>query len=175
MVVSEGRAFGVGGACVLSAQSASEPLNSPVPVRSRILMTTMWCHDQLNLGGFMYSQDQIVSQLTGSKTIAVVGLSPRPERPSHYVAKYLQEQGYRVIPVNPQLDNVLGEKCYPDLKSIPEPVDMVDVFRRSSLVGPIVDDAIEIGAKYVWMQDGVVDEEAAERAESAGLGVIMDN
>jgi predicted CoA-binding protein len=73
------------------------------------------------------------------------------------------------------LDNVLGEKCYPDLKSIPEPVDMVDVFRRSSLVGPIVDDAIEIGAKYVWMQDGVVDEGAAERAESAGLGVIMDN
>ena len=123
----------------------------------------------------MDSQDQIVTHLTGSKTIAVVGLSPRPERPSHYVAKYLQDQGYRVIPVNPQLDNVLGEKCYPDLKSIPEPVDMVDVFRKSSLVGPIVDDAIEIGAKYVWMQDGVVDEEAAERAESAGLGVIMDN
>ena len=123
----------------------------------------------------MDSQDQIVTQLTDSKTIAVVGLSPRPERPSHYVAKYLQEQGYRVIPVNPQLDNVLGEKCYPDLKSISEPVVMVDVFRRSSLVGPIVDDAIEIGAKYVWMQDGVVDEEAAERAESAGLGVIMDN
>ena len=123
----------------------------------------------------MDSQDQIVTQLTDSKTIAVVGLSPRQERPSLYVAKYLQEQGYRVIPVNPQLDTVLGEKCYPDLKSIPEPVDMVDVFRRSSLVGPIVDDAIEIGAKYVWLQDGVVDEEAAERAESAGLGVIMDN
>ena len=123
----------------------------------------------------MDSQDQIVTQLTDSKTIAVEGLSPRPKRPSHYVAKYLKEQGYRVIPVNPQLDNVLDEKCYPDLKSIPEPVDMVDVFRRSSLVGPIVDDAIEIGAKYVWMQDGVVDEEAAERAESAGLGVIMDN
>ena len=123
----------------------------------------------------MDSQNQIVTQLTGSKTIAVVGLSPRPERPSHYVAKYLLEQGYRGIPVNPQLDNGLGEKCYPDLKSIPEPVDMVDVFRKASLVGPIVDDAIEIGAKYVWMQDGVGDEEAAERAESAGLGVIMDN
>ena len=123
----------------------------------------------------MDSQDQVNIQLTNSKVVAVVGLSPRPERPSHYVAKYLQEQGYRVIPVNPQLENVLGEKCYPDLKSIPEPVDMVDVFRRSSLVGPIVDDAIEIGAKFVWMQDGVIDEEAAKRAESAGLGVVMDN
>ncbi|MDP6454021.1 MAG: CoA-binding protein [SAR202 cluster bacterium] len=123
----------------------------------------------------MDSQDQVNIQLTNSKVVAVVGLSPRPERPSHYVAKYLQEQGYRVIPVNPQLENVLGEKCYPDLKSIPEPVDMVDVFRRSSLVGPIVDDAIEIGAKFVWMQDGVIDEEAAKRAETAGLGVVMDN
>jgi predicted CoA-binding protein len=123
----------------------------------------------------MDSQDQVNIQLTNSKVVAVVGLSPRPERPSHYVAKYLQEQGYRVIPVNPQLENVLGEKCYPDLKSIPEPVDMVDVFRRSALVGPIVDDAIEIGAKFVWMQDGVIDEEAAKRAESAGLGVVMDN
>ena len=123
----------------------------------------------------MDSQDQVHIQLTTSRTIAVVGLSPRPERPSHYVARYLQEQGYRVIPVNPQLDNVLGEKCYPDLKSIPEPVDMVDVFRRSSLVGPIVDEAIEIGAKYIWMQDGVIDEEAADRAEAAGLGVVMDN
>jgi predicted CoA-binding protein len=123
----------------------------------------------------MNNQDQIIKQLTNSKTIAVVGLSPRPERPSHYVAKYLQEQGYRVIPVNPLLDNVLGEKCYPDLKSIPEPVDMVDVFRRSSLVGPIVDEAIEIGAKFVWMQDDVIDEEAAKRAESAGLGVVMNN
>ena len=123
----------------------------------------------------MDTHDQEYLQLTNSKTIAVVGLSPRPERPSHYVALYLQEQGYRVIPVNPQLDNVLGEKCYPDLKSIPEPVDMVDVFRRSSLVGPIVDEAIEIGAKYIWMQDGVIDEQAAERAESAGLSVVMNN
>ena len=123
----------------------------------------------------MNSSDQVNIQLTNSETIAVVGLSPRPERPSHYVAKYLQEQGYRVIPVNPRLENVLGEKCYPDLKSIPEPVDMVDVFRRSSLVGPIVDEAIEIGAKYIWMQDGVIDKEAAERAKSAGLGVVMNN
>ena len=123
----------------------------------------------------MTDQDQVIKQLTESKTIAVVGLSPRPERPSHYVALYLQEQGYRIIPVNPLLDNVLGEKCYPDLKSIPEPVGMVDVFRRSSLVGPIVDEAIEIGAKFVWMQDDVIDEEAAKRAESAGLGVVMNN
>lgn len=138
----------------------------------------MWYHDPRKAkfrAGLMENQDQATIQLTNSKTIAVVGLSPRPERPSHYVAKYLQEQGYRVIPVNPQLDNVLGEKCYPNLKSIPESVDMVDVFRRSSLVGPIVDEAIEIGAKYIWMQDGVIDEQAAERAESAGLGVVMDN
>ena len=119
--------------------------------------------------------DVIEEQLTNSKTIAVVGLSPNPERPSHYVAKYLQEQGYRIIPVNPLLQEVLGEKCYPDLGSVPEPVDMVDIFRRSEHVGPIVDDAIAIGAKYVWMQDGVVNEEAAASARSAGLSVVMDN
>ncbi|MCH7626952.1 MAG: CoA-binding protein [Chloroflexi bacterium] len=123
----------------------------------------------------MKTVDVIEEQLTNSKTIAVVGLSPNPERPSHYVAKYLQEQGYRIIPVNPQLQEVLGEKCYPYLGSIPEPVDMVDIFRRSEHVGPIVDDAIAIGAKYVWMQDGVVNEEAAASARSAGLSVVMDN
>ena len=123
----------------------------------------------------MDSQDQIVTQLTDSKTIAVVGLSPRQERPSHYVAKYLQEQGYRVIPVNPQLDNVLGEKCYPDLKSVPEPIDMVDVFRRSELVPPVVDEAIEVGVKYIWMQDGVIDEVSKAKAEAAGIPVVMDD
>ena len=117
----------------------------------------------------------IDEQLTNSKTIAVVGLSPDPERPSHYVSKYLQEQGYRVIPVNPLLQEVLGEKCYPNLSSITEPVDMVDIFRRSEHVGPIVDEAIAIGAKYVWMQDGVVNEEAAANARSAGLSVVMNN
>ena len=122
----------------------------------------------------MDSQDQIVTQLTDSKTIAVVGLSPRPERPSHYVAKYLQEQGYRVIPVNPQLDTVLGEKCFPDLKSIPEPVDMVDIFRRPIDVPTVVEAAIRIKTPAVWMQLGIVHEEAAQRARAAGLQVVMD-
>lgn len=119
--------------------------------------------------------DSIHEQLTNSKTIAVVGLSPRPERPSHYVAKYMQEQSYRIIPVNPLIDEELGEKAYPNLKSVPVPVDMVDIFRRSSLVMPVVGEAIEIGAKFIWMQDGVTDEEAAEKARAAGISVVMDN
>ncbi len=119
--------------------------------------------------------DVIEEQLTNSKTIAVVGLSPNPERPSHYVSKYMKEQGYRIIPVNPLLQGVLGEKCYPDLGSIPERVDMVDIFRRSEYVGPIVEEAIAIGAKYIWMQDGVVNEDAAANAAEAGLSVVMDN
>jgi predicted CoA-binding protein len=113
--------------------------------------------------------------LTKSKVIAVVGLSPRPERDSYDVARYLQEQGYRIIPVNPMVDEVLGEKSYPDLKSIPEPIDMVDIFRRSALVPPVVDEALEVGVKYVWMQDGVIHEEAARKAEEAGVLVIMNN
>ena len=119
--------------------------------------------------------DLVEEQLTKSKTIAVVGLSPNPERDSYRVAKYLQEVGYRIIPVNPSVEEVLGEKSYPDLKSVPEPIDMVDIFRRSELVPPVVDEAIEVGAKYIWMQDGVVNEEAAERARAAGIPVIMDN
>ncbi len=117
----------------------------------------------------------IEEQLSRSKTIAVVGLSLNPDRPSHYVARYLQEQGYRVIPVNPLIDEALGEKSYPDLKSIPEPIDMVDIFRRSELVGPVVDEAIEVGAKYIWMQDGVVDEASAARARAAGIPVVMNS
>lgn len=123
----------------------------------------------------MPATDQEQLQLANASTIAVVGISPRPERPSHYVARYLQEQGYRIIPVNPMLETALGERCYPNLKSVPERVDMVDIFRRSEHVGPIVDDAIAIGAKYIWMQDGVVDEAAAVRAREAGLSVVMDN
>ena len=119
--------------------------------------------------------DIIDEQLTNSHTIAVVGLSPDPERPSHYVSKYLQQQGYRIIPVNPLIEEALGETSYPDLASVPVPVDMVDIFRRSELVAPVVDEAIEIGAKYIWMQDGVVNEDAAEKARAAGLSVVMDN
>ena len=119
--------------------------------------------------------DVIDETLSSSSTVAVVGLSPDPERPSHYVARYLQQQGYRVIPVNPLIEEALGEKSYPDLKSVPVPIDMVDIFRRSEHVVPVVEQAIAAGAKYIWMQDGVVNEEAAALAEAAGLSVVMDN
>lgn len=120
-------------------------------------------------------QSDVEIQLRESKTIAVVGMSPRPERPSHYVAKYLMEQGYKVIPVNPAVEEVLGMKSYPDIVSIPERVDMVDIFRRSSQVPPVVEDAIEARARFIWMQDGVVNEDAAARARNAGMSVVMDN
>lgn len=119
----------------------------------------------------MLTIEDIVRQ---ARTIAVVGLSPNPERPSYEVASYLKSQGYRIVPVNPTVAEVLGEKSYPDLKSIPEPVDVVDIFRRPEDVPPIVEQAIAIGAKAVWMQLGVVNEEAAHRARQAGLGVVMD-
>ena len=122
----------------------------------------------------MTSLDPIDEQLGESRTIAVVGLSQNPDRASHRVASYLQRQGYRVIPVNPMVEEVLGEKSYPDLMSVPVPVDMVDIFRRPEHLPGIVDQAIEIGAKYVWMQDGLVDEKAAAMARSAGIGVVMD-
>ena len=121
------------------------------------------------------AHDTIGQILDGTATIAVVGLSPSPNRPSHGVAAYLQRQGFLVIPVNPNADEVLGEKSYPDLASIPEPVDLVDIFRRSEFVSPVVEQAIEIRAKYVWMQDGVVDDDAAEIARSAGLLVVMND
>lgn len=113
--------------------------------------------------------------LTASHTIAVVGLSDNPERPSHRVARYLQEMGFRIIPVNPKLSEVLGEKAYADLLSIPEAVDVVDIFRRPEAVPDIVDQAIRIGAKAVWMQEGVRHPEAAQRAAAAGLLVVMDH
>ena len=119
--------------------------------------------------------DLVEEQLRNSRTIAVVGLSDNPQRDSHRVSKYLQSVGYRIIPVNPMIDEALGEKSYPDLKSVPEPIDMVDIFRRSELVPPVVDQAIEVGAKYIWMQDGVVNEEAAAKAEAAGIPVVMDD
>ena len=123
----------------------------------------------------MNGRSDVELQLSESKTIAVVGMSPRPDRPSHYVAKYLMEQGYKVIPVNPAVEEILGIKSYPDIVSIPDRVDMVDIFRRSSQVPPVVEDAIEAGARFIWMQDGVVNEEAAARARSAGMSVVMDN
>ena len=119
--------------------------------------------------------DLIQEALSNSRTIAVLGISDKPWRASHYVARYLQEEGYRIVPVNPNIDEVLGERAYPDLLSIPESIDMVDVFRRPEFVGPIVDEAIEIGVRYLWMQDVVVNEDAAEKARAAGITVVMDN
>jgi predicted CoA-binding protein len=113
--------------------------------------------------------------LKTAKTIAVVGLSSQRERAGYYVPAYLKEQGYRIIPVNPYLEGeVLGEKPYPDLLSVPEPVDLVLLFRRSEDVPPFVDLAIQIGAKAVWMQAGIIHEAAAEKARRAGLDVVMD-
>jgi predicted CoA-binding protein len=112
--------------------------------------------------------------LDNCRTIAVVGLSASPTRPSHDVAAYMQRQGYRVIPVNPNETAVLGEKCYPSLAAVPEKIDLVDIFRRSDQAGKAVDEAIEVGAKAVWLQDGVIDNEAAQRALEAGLMVVMN-
>jgi predicted CoA-binding protein len=107
-------------------------------------------------------------------TIAVVGVSDRPERPSHYVSRYLLDAGYDVVPVNPQLAHVHDRRCYPDLRVVPTVIEVVDIFRRSALVPPVVDDAIAIGARAIWMQDGVVHEAAAAKARAAGLLVVMD-
>jgi len=112
--------------------------------------------------------------LNKSRTVAVVGLSANPERPSHIVASYLKENGYKIIPVNPGEKTILGEMSYPDLTSIPEKVDVVDIFRRSEDVPPIVREAIKTGAKAVWMQEGVTNKEAAAEARKAGLKVVMD-
>jgi predicted CoA-binding protein len=112
-----------------------------------------------------------------TETWAVVGCSPDPGRTSHRIAAFLQRDGYRVIPVNPTVapsTQILGEVVHPDLASIPEPIDVVDVFRRSSQAGAVVDEAIAVGAGAVWLQVGVIDEAAAERAEAAGLDVVMD-
>jgi predicted CoA-binding protein len=109
------------------------------------------------------------------KTIAVVGLSRRETRPGYYVPAYMHAAGYRIIPVNPYVEEALGEKAYPDLLSIPEPVDMVLIFRRSNDVPPVVEQAIEIGAKVVWMQLGIMNHAAAEAARAAGLEVVMNS
>lgn len=120
-------------------------------------------------------QDQTIQKLLDtSNTIAVIGLSNKLDKPAHYVPAYLQSQGYRIIPVNPILQEALGEKSYPDLHSVPEPVDLVLLFRRSEEVFPFVEQAIQIGAKAVWMQLGIANQEAAELARRAGLDVVMD-
>lgn len=108
-------------------------------------------------------------------TIAVVGCSPKKERPSHQIAAYLMDSGFRVIPVNPGHKEILGEKCFPDLKSIGEPVDVVNIFRRSEFVLPIVNEAVQVKAKAVWMQDGVEDAAAADLARKKGLTVVMND
>ncbi len=112
--------------------------------------------------------------LSNAKTVAVVGISPKEENPSNEVAKYLIEQGYRVLGVNPNCTEVLGVKCYPDLKSIPEHVDVVDIFRKPEAIPSIVRDAIEIGAGAVWMQLNLENEEAAQMARRSGLNVVMN-
>jgi uncharacterized protein len=112
--------------------------------------------------------------LQSARTIAVVGLSGKRYRPSYGVGEYLKREGYRVIPVNPEETEVLGEKSYPDLDSVPGDIDVVDIFRRSEFVPEIVEAAIRKGAKVVWMQEGVIHEEAARRAREAGLTVVMD-
>ena len=116
----------------------------------------------------------IADILRNSRTIAVVGLSTDPSRDSYSVSAYMHRAGYRIIPVNPEVDEVLGEKAYPTVESIPEPVDIVNIFRRPENVPPVVDDAIAAGAKVVWMQTGIWHHAAAEKARAAGLEVVMD-
>ncbi len=118
--------------------------------------------------------EEICAVLQSIRTIAVLGLSPNPGRPSHGVAKGLQAHGYRIVPVRPLVSEVLGEKAYPDLESIPFPVDIVDVFRAPEHVPAIVDSCIALGIRRLWLQDGVVHEAAAQRAREAGIWVVMD-
>jgi predicted CoA-binding protein len=122
----------------------------------------------------MSSIAQLRGILKGSHTIAVVGLSADWFRPSYFAAKYMQDHGYRVIPVNPRYTEILGERCYPNLQSIPEPIDIVDVFRKGEDCLPIAHDAVSIGAKVLWMQIGVMNSEAAQYAQAGGLAVVED-
>jgi predicted CoA-binding protein len=119
-------------------------------------------------------QQEIKHIICQDQTIAVVGLSPKPHRPSHQVARYLLAAGFAVIPVNPGQSEILGRTCYPNLTEIPVPVDIVNIFRGSEHVVPIVRDAISIRAKVIWMQEGIINREAAAVAEGAGLVVVMD-
>lgn len=120
------------------------------------------------------TDDEILEILTGAKTVAVVGFSSKPERPSHRVAKFLKDAGYRIYPVNPNIEEALGGKVYASLEEVPAGIDIVDIFRASDKVLPVVEAAIRVGARVVWMQEGVVNEEAARKAREAGLKVVMD-
>jgi predicted CoA-binding protein len=122
----------------------------------------------------MNESSAMAELLRTSRTIAVVGLSNKRWRPSYGVSEYMQREGYRIIPVNPEIGEVLGEKCYPTVDAVPEPIDIVNIFRRAEAVPEVVDAAIRVGAKAVWMQEGVVHEKAAARAREAGLVVVMD-
>ena len=112
--------------------------------------------------------------LLRSRTLAVVGLSAQWHRPSYFAAKYMRDHGYRIFPVNPRYDEVLGQRCYPDLRSVPEPIDIVDCFRKPAEIPAIADAAIAIGAKVLWMQLGIVNHEASQRASAAGLDVVVN-
>ena len=121
------------------------------------------------------NDDQMMKDiLLSAKTVASVGLSSNMEKESYWIVSYLKEQGYHMIPVNPTADEILGEKAYPNLGSIPVKIDVVQIFRRPEDVPPIVEDAIKVGARVVWMQEGVINKEAAARAEQAGLKVVMN-
>ena len=122
----------------------------------------------------MNDTDDTINRILKMHTIAVVGLSPKPERASHDVARYLLDQGYKIIPVNPVQEQILGLKCYPDLSAIPEPVDLVNVFRRPEHCPPIAEEAVAIGAKALWLQLGIANDEAARLASDGGLLVVMD-
>lgn len=122
----------------------------------------------------MNNDQELKDILVSAKTIASVGLSSNPQKESYGIALYMKEQGYKVIPVNPTTPEVFGEKSYPDLASVPEKIDVVQVFRKPEDVPPVVDDAIKTGAKTIWMQEGIVNEAAAQKAREAGLQVVMD-
>jgi predicted CoA-binding protein len=121
------------------------------------------------------NDDQMMKEiLLSAKTVASVGLSSNMEKESYWIVSYLKEQGYHIIPVNPTAAEILGEKAYPNLESVPEKIDVVQIFRKPEDVPPVVDDAIKVGAKVVWMQEGIVNEAAAQKAREAGLQVVMD-
>ncbi|HEX3681214.1 MAG TPA: CoA-binding protein [Bryobacteraceae bacterium] len=122
----------------------------------------------------MMNDQEMTHLLRNAKTIAVVGLSSNPTRPSFGVSRFLQRQGFRVIPVNPNETEVLGERAYPSVKDIPDEIDIVDIFRRPARVPEVVDDALAKGARCIWMQEGIVNHEAAQKAEAAGLSVVMN-